>query len=44
VSSSRNSSAAAAALTAITAPIRSEKMRERISLWWQRRRRKGNMR
>jgi hypothetical protein len=42
VSSSRSSSSAAAALTAITAPIRSENMRERIILWLQRRRR-GNM-
>jgi hypothetical protein len=42
VSSSRNSSSAAAALPAITAAIRSEKMRERIILWLQRRR-KGNM-
>jgi len=42
VSSSRNSSSSAAALTAVMAPIRSEKMRERIILWLQGRR-KGNM-
>jgi hypothetical protein len=42
VSSSRNSSSSAAALTAITAPIRSEKMREGIIVWSERRR-KGNM-
>ena len=42
VSSSRNSSSAATALPAITAPIRSEKMRECIILWLERRR-KGNM-
>jgi len=40
VSSSRNSSPAAA-FTAITAPIRSEQIRDRVILWLQRR--KGNV-